>query len=77
MKIAPTTQEWLIDATFTLALLLWITSIATMFWVGYMIAPFSIPLFIIGLAGHFTWRRAAIATLGTTWSSWMLWVALT
>lgn len=75
MKLTLPGSAWLIDAVFALALLVWIASLATMMHIGYLIAPFSIPLFIAGLMGHFSWRRAVLAMMGFAWAVWMLWVA--
>ncbi len=75
MKLVPANQAGLVEAIFALAILIWMASLVTMMHVGYMIAPFTIPLFIVGLIGHFTWRRAVLATMGLAWACWMLWVA--
>ena len=76
MDLPWTDQRRLTDAVFVLALAVWITSLATMMWIGYMIAPVSIPLFIVGLVGRCTWRRAVLAAMGLSWAVWMLWNAL-
>lgn len=71
-----TKRATLVNAGFALAIAIWIASLATMMHVGYMIAPFAIPLFIVGLMGQFTWRRAVLTTMGLAWSGWILWVAI-
>ena len=76
MKLTLTNRTVLVDAIFALAILVWSASLFTMMHVGYMIAPFSIPLFVVGLMGHFTWRRAILAAMGVGWATWMLWVWL-
>ena len=62
------------DATFALAIIVWMASLATMMHVGQMIAPIAIPLFAAGLIGHFTWRRVVLAAMGIGWAGWMLWM---
>ncbi len=69
-------RSTLVDATFALAVLVWMASLVTMMHVGYMIAPFAIPLFIVSLRARATWRRAVIAALGIGWGGWMLWIGL-
>lgn len=76
MDLPWTDPRRLTDAIFALALAVWLMSLATMMWIGYMIAPVSIPLFIVGLVGRVTWRRAVLATMGLSWAVWMLWNAL-
>lgn len=69
-----TNRAGLADASFALAILVWSASLVTMMYVGYMIAPFAIPLFIAGLWGRVTWRRVVLAAMGIGWALWMLWV---
>ncbi len=77
MKLTLTHRGRLVDACFVLAVLVWIASLSMVTSsISYMIAPFAIPLFVVGLAGHFTWRRAVLAAMGIGWATWMLWVGL-
>ena len=62
------------DATFALAIIVWMASLATMMHVGQMIAPIAIPSFVAGLIGHFTWRRVVLAAMGIGWAGSMLWI---
>ncbi len=76
MRLTLTHQAKLVDASFALASLIWIASLATMMSIGYIIAPFSIPLFVVGLAGRFTRHRAFISALGIGWAVWALLIAV-
>ena len=76
MRLLLANRDGLVNASFALAILIWMASLITMMRVGYMIAPFAIPLFVLSLMGRVTWRRAILAAAGIGWGAWMLSVAL-
>lgn len=77
MKPTLTKRLNLVDLSFSLAVLIWIVSLASLASpASYLIAPFALPLFILSLVGHFNWRRAALAAMSAGWTAWILWVGL-